>query len=315
MDTLHALRLGMHRALAEPKMLLVLWLLNALAALPATWIVADAIRADVGASYYGETLERGFDMDWLAEYRHRNDRGVPAMLSPVRTSGQAVYANLDAWFGGRLLDGPPAIKASLLLFGLVWVVVQGGIIARLSRPATPYRAATFLADGGRTALRFGMLVLLTGGIYLVLFRLAGAHFDRLSAAFRDAGTEGELMLRVLLWGALFVAALHVVRLVADYAKIAIVQDGIRFVPLALWQGLRFVWARPMRTIGIYAGFGAATLVLLGAYAAWAPGPGSVSTVGTIAAVVVAQLFVAARLALRVGLLAAESTTYRDTGGM
>lgn len=312
---------GLRRALGEPKLLFVLWLTSSLAALPAALAVGAAIEADIGASRFHEGLDKGFDMDWYAEYDKRHDSGVPALFAPQRTGGSIVYENLDALFGGRVLSGAEALKPLLLVFGLAWILLQGGVVARLVREPAPgdvlgrFSARSLFADAGRYFLRFLVLALLAGVLYWALYRIAGWGFGRLDEAFRDRGTERQLIGWVLAGGALLMLALHLVRMVFDYAKIAVVAGDLRFAPAAVWRGLRFVAAHPLEAFGVYAGIGLLSLAWLWLYAVLAPGAGQSTALGVLLALLVSQLFVAGRLFLRLALLGTQAGLYRHRGGL
>jgi len=315
MRTFHSISHGLKRAFGDPKLLLLLWLINSLAALPGALAVGDAIQHDLGASAFHQGLDQGFDMDWMAEYNARHESGFPSLFDPVRSGAGVVYENLDAWFGGRVLGQNPALAVLLVAFGLAWTLLQGGLIARLAKPKTRFSARTFFGDAGGYFVRFLLLAAMAGVVYWLLYRLAAWNFGHLDEAFTKAGTERSLLFDVLAMGAIFVLLLHAVRMVFDYAKIAVVQDGSRLVPAALWQGLRFVFRRPLRTICVYAGVGVLSLAFLWLYTRLAPGAGQSTTAGVAFAFVVSQIFVAGRIFLRITLLGAEVEVYRDTGGM
>jgi len=306
---------GLRRA-ASPKLLFVLWLVNTLVALPAALAVGEAIRNDVGASRFHLGLDEGFDMDWMAEYRNRNQAGFPALFAPQRTGAGVVFENLDAWFGGRLLSENAALAVLLVAFGLAWILLQGGVVARLvGPPRAAFSLRGFFSDAGGYFIRFLMLGLMSAGVYWLLYRMGGWAFGLLSDSFRDAGTERQLINRVLLLGTVFVVLLHAVRMIFDYAKIATVVEGTRFMPVALWQGVRFVAGRHLQTALVYTIIALASLAFLWFYTLVAPGPGQSSTASLLFAFVFSQLFVAGRLFLRVALLGAQAEVYQDAGGI
>jgi hypothetical protein len=68
------------------------------------------------------------------------------------------------------------------------------------------------------------------------------------------------------------------------------------------SGIQVLLGRPLRTAGIYAAFGIATVILLVIYGGIAPEAGPASTVGVVLAFLLAQLFLLVRLTLRVSLL-------------
>ncbi len=321
MTTVQSINHGLRRALSEPKLLLLLWLVNSLAALPAALAVGAAIENDVGSSRFEEGLQQGLDMDWFAEYQTRHKEGVPGLFAAHRTGGAVVYENLDALFGGRVLNGTKALKPLVLIFGLAWILLQGGVIARLARDPVPgdvtsrFSAGGFFADSGRFFLRLLVLAAMAGVAYYSLYRLAGWGFGRLDDGFRDSGTERQLITWVVLGGGVLVVALSTVRMTFDYAKIALVSRDLRIAPVAVWRGLQFVIAHPVKTFGVYLGVGLLSLLWLGLYAQIAPGPGQSTALTVLFAFLVSQIFVIGRLFLRISMLGAESRLFQRHGGM
>ncbi len=304
---------GLQRAVSATKLLLLLWLVNFASALPFALLTTSALAEDIGASQFGENLRHGFDTEWLAEYDVRA-RGIATLFSPLRTGAGVVYDNLDAWLSGDLFRGHPSLLALGAGYGLLWILLQGAILARLAAPQERFTLARFFAAGGRY---FGRLAQLAGFsllVYYALYRLAAQIFGHLDDAFRDRGTETEFLTRSLVVGAFFILLLHLVRMIFDYAKIETVVHNTRWSPVAAWHGARFVWARPVRTVGIYTGFGLLSLAFLGLYTQVAPGAGNATTMTVAVGFLFSQLFVVGRLLLRVATLDAEMSTFRSTGG-
>lgn len=305
---------GLRQALAAPKLILLLWLVNLIAVLPATLMMASSIEEDLGESLFADSLAERLDTDWLAERDHRA-QGIATTFTPPRLFGKGVVLeNLDKWMSGSLLTINPAITAFALLYALVWIVLQGGVLDRLAQPQVRFTPQRFFAASGRYAPRLAVLAAMAGIVYYLVYRGAGLVFGRLEEASRDVPSEGTVFGWVLAATIGLVLVLQAVRLVFDFAKIAIVIDDVRMAPKALWIGLRFVLARPLRTVGVYAGVGILSLALMALYALLAPGAGQNGWLLVVLALVLSQLFVIGRLFLRVSLLGAALDTYRATGG-
>lgn len=304
---------GLRQAASARKLLALLWLVNALAALPLALAVMTAIGDDVGASLYDQGLRTGIDMDWLAEYAHRS-QGVAALFTVPRTGKGVVYENLDGWLSGAIFTLPPAVLATGALYGLVWTFLLGAVVSRLRQPHSRVSLARFAGDGGRYFLRLVLLAAAAAAVYAAIYQLGRWLFAGLEEAARDVTAEGTVLVWSLLGSVALVALLNLARMVFDYAKIAVVADDLA-APLALWQGARFVAAHPLRTAGVYAGIGAVSLLVLALYAALAPGAGQSTALTVVLAFAAGQLFVAARLGVRLALLAAQLEVYRHHGGL
>ena len=122
------------------------------------------------------------------------------------------------------------LAAAYLLF---WAFLAGGILDRLARDR-PVGTAQFFASCGVYLLRFIRLGLLVAVAYYVLFRIMRPLI----------GQRLEL--------AAFLAALALVNLVADFAKVRAVVEDRRSVIGAVAAALRFIRHRPVRATGLYA---------------------------------------------------------------
>lgn len=311
---IHTLGAGLRRAIAAPKLVALLWLVNTLAALPLAVVTTQALAEDIGASRFEHTLRQGFDTEWLAEYDVRAT-GIAALFSPLRTGAGAVYDNLDAWLSGELFHDQPALVALGIVYGLIWILLQGGVLARLAAPAQRFTLGHFLGACGRYASRFAQIASMALLVYYALYRLAAWVFDKIDGTYRDQGTEGELLTQSLVVGTLFVLTLHLVRMITDYAKISTVVHDTRWAPVALWRATRFVVARPGRTLGIYLSMGLISLAFLAVYTRLAPGPHDSTVLAVVLGFALSQVFVAGRLLLRVATLDAELSTFRASGGL
>ena len=125
--------------------------------------------------------------------------------------------------------------------------------------------------------------------------------------------EKTVFVQVLGASALIVLLLSAVRMVFDYAKIAtVLEDGRNVFQLA-WGALRFVLSRPLATLGVTLGFGALGALLFALYLWLAPGAGQSSFAGIVLAFLFSQLYLIARLGVRLGLLSGQMSLYRSAG--
>lgn len=307
--TPNAILRGLGRALASPKLVFWLWLAGLLAALPGAVMITDSIHSSLGDSLVADELTDGFDLGWFGEYRHAA-RGIERTLAPSLVGAGAFFDNLEAWFSGEMFTGSRALLAMGIGFALVWALLLGGVLEQLHRPAPVLALDRFLASGGRYFARFVRLAALGAGLYYLVYKLARSLFPWIERATRDVTVEKSVLTYNLLGALLVVFLLLAVRTALDYGKIAIVADGRRSAVLALVAGLRFVLFHPLATLGAvlaYALLGAAALAL---YTLVAPGAGQSTWLALAVALVVSQAFLAAKLGLRVALLATEVELYR-----
>ena len=331
MTILQAISRGLSLARAAPRLVLLLWLATAAAALPAALLVGDALADSFATSRVAERMRQGFDMDWYGEFEVRA-RGLEATFTPTLAGAGVVYDNLEAWWSGRLFtardEGRPAAAGQSgsdqpeggfpgllglgLAFALLWAFLLGGVLERLARPEEPFAVDRFTAGGGRYFFRFVRLALLSGVLYSLVYFLGRRLYRAIQEATRDVTEERTIFLWIVLAAALVVFLLHLIRMVFDYAKIATVLEDRPSVLQSAWEGCRMVLRRPLRTFGVYYGFGAVAAALLVLYARLAPGAGPASLPGIAVALLFGQAYLAARLFLRLGLLGAQLTLYKAT---
>ena len=323
MKMLHALLDGLRRAGRAWRLLLGLWLVNLLVALPFALALTQELGADLGRSAIqmeddGDelVLDPALDLGWLGELDARTG-GLVDTFGPEILGAGAFFENLESWWRGDLLDGPPLLVGAGLLYALVWTFLLGGVLERLAwlggRVAARERAAGFFAGCGRHFSRFLVLALLAGVFYYFVYSLSRWGFGALEEAMLDVTSERTVLLWVIPLTALVILLLSVVRVIFDYAKIAIVADdrgNLLFATLqGLARGIRFVAAHPVSTLGLYWLIGLVGVLLLGLYSAIAPVTGGASWPVVLLFFVVGQLALVGKIALRLVTLASETALY------
>jgi hypothetical protein len=297
----------------RPGLLACLWAVNLLFALPAAFLVGEALRESIGASQVHEALRGGFDMGWYGEYRAEAE-GIAASFRPTLSGPGGVLDNLEAWLDGRLFTRYPAVVALGLGYVLLWGFLTGGVLDRLARPADDHSVQRFLERGGRYLLRFVRLTLLSAGPYWLVYRFHRWGYDLVEELTRDVTAERTVLLWTVAVTAATAGLLGLVHVAFAYAKIATVVEERRSAFLAAVTGLGFVISHPLRTLGLYLAFGALSGALSVLWILVAPGAGQ-STVAAIAvALVVGQLFLVLRLYVRLSLLAGQAALFRSIRG-
>ncbi len=140
----------------------------------------------------------------------------------------------------------------LILFGVLYIFLNGGIVGRLVDRDGPSRLRDFFADCGKYFWSFVRLFLLSLPFYAVAL---GLLLNLLKAALRPlkegAWTELPVVIASnaeLLAGLLL---LTLVQLVFDYARIAVVTGDDPRALHALGQSFRFLGGRFFRAWGLY----------------------------------------------------------------
>lgn len=305
-----AIASGIRQALSSPRLLVWLWVLSLLVALPDALLVHRAVERSVGPSRVHEDLRQGFDMDWYSEYSHETT-GVERLLTPTSVRPAALLDNLDDWSSGRIFHLPAPILALGGVFLLLWTLLSGGILYRFVYRQERSSLRALLSHGADLLPRFLRLLVISGLAYYAVYRAARWIFPRLEEAMRDVTVERTVLAVYLLAALGIVLLLLLVKLASDYAKVATVLGKRRSMLLAAWHGLRFVLRRPLTTFGAYAGISLVVWSCLGVWALLAPGQGQESSAAVAWAFLFGQLAVVLRLAARLTAYGAAVEIYRD----
>jgi hypothetical protein len=301
---------GTGRATSARRLALGLWLINLLVAAALAVSLGDNLRASIGASLVQEKLRAGFDMGWFGEIQG-SARGLLATFTPTLVGAGAFFANLEAWLSGDLWRGPPAILVLGSGYLLLWTFLQGGILARLSRQEVR-PAGGFLASSGRFFPRFFALAAISGALYLGVYVLGRWLFTTIEDATRDVTSERTVLAVAVAGGLLIGLLLCLINLIFDYARMATVVEGRRNPLRALYQALRLVGRHPRLTLGLYLALGLTGLALLAGYTFIAPGASQGSVVGIVLAFLLGQVYLIAKLVLRLTFYGSQLAVYEST---
>lgn len=295
---------GLGKVLAVPSVVVWFWLGSVVIALPAAWALAESIRDSVGESLVDENLREGFDMGWYGEYRS-DAEGIERSFSPTVVGAGPFFDNIEAWYNGTLFDVHPGLLGLGVLYALFWSLSLGGVLHRYGEAAGLFRLGEFLSQGGAYFFRFVRLAVLSGFLYYVVYRFSGWLFRRIERATQDVTVEETVFAYVVVASVLVVFLLTFVNMAFDYAKIATFRENRRSMVLASLKGFGFVLSNFGRAAMLYYGLGACGLVLLFLYYTIAPGPDQSSMLGVLAAFALGQMYLIAKLVLRLTFYAGQ----------
>lgn len=302
---------GLGRVASFPSLLVWLYLASVALALPLAVVVRDALRADIGASTVDQRLREGFDLEWHGEFDYAHPRGLASTFGPEVIGPLPVLVNLEQWLDGKILRQHPAILAAGAGFLLVWAFFAGGILDRYAHPAGEHTRARLFRTGGEYWFRYLRLLVLSLLLYLFLFGwVVNPLHARMEDWTRDVLAERTVILLTALVYLLAGLLLVVIGAAMDYAKIALVADHRRSAVLALLRGFRFVLARPGKTLGLYLLLVAVAGLAMLLYAWFAPGPGQAGVAALLLAFLCGQLYLLARIAIKLWFLASQTVLYQ-----
>ena len=301
---------GVRGVMRAPYLLLALWLCNLLFAVPFALQIGLSLKESIGPSLVHESLTRGFDMGWYGEYQ-AGANGIETSFRPTITGATAFYDNLEDWLTGRIFAHYPVLVAAAALYGLLWLFLLGGVLDRFARPAESAVRARFAQACGLYFFRLLRLAVLGLVLYFGIYKLQQWLLGRVEGFTRDATREWTVLLwtlAVYLLTALLVVAVH---MVLGFAKVATVAENQRSVLAATLRGARFAAAHPLPALGLYFGVLAVGGVMLGIYAAVAPGTTQAGPFAIGVAFVVGQIFLLAKLFVRLTLLGGQTALFQS----
>jgi hypothetical protein len=302
-----AFRDGIRRVNGSPVLLIGMFGVTLLLALPLSLALRQMLEAHFGASLAAEAAARGANWDWWQEFLGQAT-GLGTTFVPSIIGFGAVLQNLSG-----LLDNLPlaaTISGVTAAWLTVWSFLSGGLLDRYARNR-PTRSHGFFAACGTHFWRFLRLGVFAWFAYSVLFSIVhpwlfDVVYARLTA---DVTVERTgLALRAAVY-VVFVSLLVLCSLVFDYARIRIVVEDRRSAIGALVAALRFVARHPGRILALYVLNGAAFLVLIGVYALVAPGaPGAGA--GMILVLLIGETYILARHYLKLLFYASQTALFQ-----
>jgi hypothetical protein len=302
-----AFGLGWRRVFAAPTLLLGIWLLTLLAALPAAWTVGTAITEHLGSSVEAGRIAAAPDEGWWGEFLARA-RGAALTLQPDIIGAAAPLSNLS-----RFLDAPGvprALLATVALSLMAWLFLAGGVIDRYARGRRLGSRAFFGACGVFffRFLRLGILVgigywLLAGPYHSLLFTVVYPRLTRETSVERVA-----FVWRIALYLA-WLAPVVLLNLTADYAKVRAVIEDRHSMIAALVAGWRFVRRHWGHVVSLYLANALVLAAALAVYILAAPG-GQGGDWRLIAVVAIGQTWILSRVATKLAFIATATALFQ-----
>jgi hypothetical protein len=298
---------GWQRVFRAPAIVIGVFAATLAAAVPFAIVLRGAIESHLGRSLAANTAADGVNYEWWQEFASQAS-GVGSTFTPSVIGFASTLDHLSRVFDADSNSVPIAAVAAGYL--LVWTFLSGGIIDRYARRRHVHAYGFFGAAGncfGRL-LRLGIIAAFVYGLLFAYVHrwLLDDAYGRLT---RDLTVERTaFMWRMTLYG-LFGALLIAVNLIFDYAKIRLVVEDRRSATGALRASVRFVVRHTGRVIALYAVNALVFVLLIAVWALAAPGAGR--TGWTMwAAFAGAQLYLLARLMLKLQFLASETALFQ-----
>jgi len=327
---LRALRDGFRSLGLNWGLVLLVLATNLVVALTLAAPLAVQLRGDLAHTGTSSTMMYGFDYDWWSKWASEQN-GPSRNLGPDLLGTGFVYKSLDALLAGRLpaglfpdasgaeeepgLPGPvpdldPTILAVAALYLIVQVLLLGGILGVFRAPRGGWTVRGLAHGAGFYAGRMLRVSLISlAGAFLVFslnVRVA-AWADDLA---REVVSERTALALLLGRPALLLAALLLVHMVASYARVILVVEERKSALLGVVSSLGFCARNFFAAVGQYVVLFVVGLVLLGLWGAIDVRLAVTGWRSQLVALVLMELLIAGRIAMRLGLLASQVELYR-----
>jgi len=299
---------GLRRVARAPILIAGAWALTLAISLPLAVVMRGMLAGHLGRSLAGEAALRGADYEWMQEFEAQAS-GVGVTFRPTIIGFGALLDNLSAFVDASAR--PAVIAAAAAAYIVVWLFLAGGVIDRLARDR-PSRSSGFFAACGVFFFRFLRLAVAQAIVYGFLF--GPTHrwlFDRLyPRMIHDVSVERTAFFARVVLYVVFLLLVAASALVFDYAKVRAVVEDRRSMVGAIGAALGFIgrnYAAALSLFAIDVLLFAAIVVL---YALAAPGAGR-STATIVVSVAIGQLYVVARLCVKLVFWASESALFQS----
>jgi hypothetical protein len=307
MSVARAWNQGWRRALAAPWIVIGLWLVTLLLALPLAVTLRGVLAEHLGASVAAGTAASGVNFDWWNEFLAQA-AGIGQTFVPAILGFAAVMKNLSTVADAGSL--PTAIASVVTANIVVSVFLIGGVLDRLARDRT-VGSRGFFAACGVFFFRFLRLGAMAALVYYFLF--TWLHPLLLDNAFlaltRDVTVERTAFTyRVVLY-LVFAAALLLINVIVDYAKIRMVVEDRRSAIGAVVASIRFIRRQPGAVFGLYLLNTLVFLAVLLLYFLTAPGAAGGFTASL--ALLIGQVYIVLRVIVRLMFAASQIALFQD----
>jgi len=293
------------RVLRAPALAAAMLVITLLMALPLSFVLRGMLEDHLGSSLEGDRAAQGWNAAWAGEFEAQA-QGLGRTFNYEILGFGGTLANISRLVDRERLN--PALAGAVTAYVVLWIFVSGGLLDRLAR-ARPIGAAAFFAACGVYFGRFLRLGVIVGAIYWMLFRwlhpfLFVQMYDRLT---RDLTSERTAFWIRLGLYVIFLAALAIVSLIADFAKVRAVVEDRRSMIAALAASGRFIRRRVVRVTALYLLNVAAFFVVLTVWLLIAPS----ASASVWWALLVTQMYLLARIWVKLAFMTSEVVFFQS----
>jgi len=305
---LEAWRDGIRRVNSAPALVVGVWALTLLVAVPMAAAMRSLLARHLGRSLAANTAASGVNYDWMQEFADQAV-GLGVTFKPTIIGFGAILDNLGAFLDN--LDQPVVIVAAALFYILLWVFVAGGIIDRYARDR-PTHAIGFFTASGVFFFRFLRLSVLQWLVYSAVFSwlhplLLDRFYSRLIHDINVERTAFAIRAGLYLVFGVVVAACVTV---FDYAKVRAIVEDRRSMISAVVEAIRFVRRNAVAAATLFGLNFGLFLAAVGMYAVIVPPVGGTGP-SMWMAFLIGQFYLVARLWVKLAFWASETALFQS----
>lgn len=304
---IEAWRDGWRRVTRAPAVVMGVFALTIVLALPLALSLRGLLDAHVGRSTMSADAADGISYDWWQEFLSQAT-GLGTTFTPAIVGFAATLDSISSVLDAQ--SEVASVAGALALYLAGWTFLAGGIIDRYARQRRT-RAHGFFAASGVYFFRFLRLAIVSGILYWWMFGYVHPWlFDQWYPRLTDTITAERtaFLVRAAMYAA-FGSVLVLANVLFDYARIRAVVEDRRSMVGALMAAIRFVRRNAGRTLSLYSLNGGVFVLLLVVWAIAAPGAGG-GMFSFWLGFVVTQLYVLARLVLKLQFLASQTALFQ-----
>lgn len=284
MSVLRAFVTGIKRATTEFRMVLLLYVINLLAALGLALAFRSAMESGLGTSLARSELMEGISYPVLQEFLVQHMEEVSVVFRQM------------VWL--------------TLLYMLVNTLLAGGILTTIRDKDVRFSLREFFTGCGTYFFRFLRLFFLFGIVLIILASVWAIVLGVLFDAFVTDGTsEVTWIIAFVIMMVLFLFPIMILILVADYAKISAVRSNTHSMLKTAWRSTKFVLRHFFQVIGLQFLMLLVPIALFAIYL-WLDLSIGMTSIGTIWLMLfLQQLFILSRVWSRVFFFSGELELY------
>jgi hypothetical protein len=286
MTFMRAFITGVRRANSALRLVLLLYAVNLLLAVPIALGFRATVAAAFGRSTGPESLIQEFDYTVVQDFMDHHGSEIAPLF--------------------RQLVGFAFVSMLLSTF------LAGGTLSLLREQNGGFSAEAFFRDCGKYFARFFRLFLIFGILLILLTVILSAGLGAaLSQMADNADSEVGTFAAFLGAGLAFVLPAMLLMMAADYAKIITVTHDARSMAGAARDAFRFILSNFFPAVGLQLALLALALLLIAAYWGIEGLLGMTSPLSIAVVFLIQQIFMVSRMWTRVTFFSGEMMLYRE----